>query len=159
MLWRWKKRVLPEIPPLHNPEWEVSAPADMVAFMKHLSGLLPEGSVLVLEATSIARDVKSFLEAHQPANRPTLHVETTWPKSKVFHVPVTQMNMNMLAELVENHALPEICDHLKAYKGVREILAWYDVCCDDPWFVDACIGEAPLRSFCETLGCTYKKLG
>jgi len=129
---------------------------DLGDFVRHLHRLLPEDSRLVVEGTSITKDVQAFLEANQPPNCPTIELDTTWPKPKVFHLPVREDSLATLANLSDKHAVPEICDHLKAYLDDYEILAWYDVGAGDPWFVDPRIPEVKMQDFCRLVGCDFK---
>jgi hypothetical protein len=139
-----------------DPAWIATPPTDLAAFVRHLHRLLPEGSRVVVEGTSITKDIQAFLEASQPPNCPVVQPDTIWPKPKMFHLPVREDLLAALANLIDKHAVPEICDHLKAYIDVCEILAWYDVGAEDPWLVGTPIPEVKMQEFCRLVGCTFK---
>ncbi|HEX9198148.1 MAG TPA: hypothetical protein VF865_01205, partial [Acidobacteriaceae bacterium] len=48
---------------------------------------------------------------------------TLWPKPKVFHIPLTGDNLADFRNLAENHAEPEVADHLVVYRG-NDVLLW-----------------------------------
>ncbi len=140
---------------LTDPKWQVSAPGDEIVFIRNLHRLLGEGAYLVVEGT-IAEDVKRFLKSCQPPTCPKIELDTIWPRPEVFHLPVSSANLEALADLMSRHALPEVCDHLKAYKGNHEIMAWYDAGWNDPCYVSEEVGEDRLAEFCRIVGCRYE---
>ncbi len=138
--------------------WEISSPKDNVQFLQLLSELLPLGSTLYLEGTTIAEDVKAYLKA-RPA-RPEMAIPrgTIWPKPQCFHMPITTENTAGLIDLSEHHAEPEICSHLHAYHNGQMYLFWYDAFFAGPkefLYLSQKIPEWKIEEFCEKLGCTF----
>ncbi len=158
-----------EIQDLGAPYWELSGRVDPEIVVRNLHRLLPEGSGLVVEGTSATRDIQDFLGSKQPPACPSVRLETQralvfdgqrpiWRKAKAFHLPVTEENLQQLADLMQHHALPEVFDHLKAYKDKRMLLAWYDADPKEPLCVDLSIEEERVKAFCQLLGCQYKRV-
>jgi len=125
-------------------------------FFRILPDIMPSGSILYLESTCIAPDVQTYLHTRQAGTTYKIARATKWPKPKYFHIPITSENLAKLAELSENHAGPEICDHLHVYKNDRMLLQWYDAF-DDPFVLSKDIPESKIKVLCDNLGCQYKE--
>ncbi len=136
--------------------WELSAPADAAAFVRQLPELLPEGAVLYLEGTSMASEVRDFLDDRRSPTELKIARGTILPRPEVYHLPMTDANVAGLAELFETHASPEVCDHFHAYVGDTVLLQWHDAFFDDPLLLSAAIPEEKMKHFCDVLGCTCK---
>ncbi|MGH2573736.1 MAG: hypothetical protein ACRDGU_09730 [Actinomycetota bacterium] len=87
---------------------------------------LQEEAVLYLEGTSIVSDIRAFLEAQGAEESQPVGRGTSWPRPKIYHLPLTRSNLRQLRELAEGHAEPEICDHLVVYSGNQILLSAYD---------------------------------
>jgi len=137
--------------------WEVTAPRDHSAFFEGLAALVPSGSILYLEGTSFCQEVLDFLTnaSIEPAIK--IAVGTLWPKPKVFHIPATSENLKAIAAFLEQHAQPEVCDHVHVYSEGKVLLWWHDALFRDPFLVSKTIPEQELRTFCETLELNYKE--
>ena len=114
--------------------------------------------MLFIEGTSIAEDVKGFLRTREPQAKPSVQLETGWPQPATFHLPVTDDNLRNFARFLQIHALPEILDHLKAYRDNRLLLDWTDAC-SDPIILSMAINEDVLKEICGPLNCSYKRVG
>ncbi|MEN3312164.1 MAG: hypothetical protein V7645_1493 [Actinomycetota bacterium] len=97
--------------------------SDFYALLGAIDETMPNNSVLCLEGTSVASDVAVFLEQRQASERPAIKANTLWPKPRLFHLPLADTNLNDLRSLAENHAEPEIADHLMVYRD-RSALLW-----------------------------------
>lgn len=135
--------------------WEVSSPQDYKQFFKALPQVLPGGSILYMEGTAISTRVREFLLAQVIAPPITIPRGTIWPRPQTYHLPVTEPNLQGLAELAQTMAGPEICDHLIAYQDDQVLLIWYDALLDSPLYLSKTIAEKSVRSFCRTLHCHY----
>jgi hypothetical protein len=91
--------------------------------LRAIDETLPKDAVLCLEGTSIAPDVAAYLEDLEPDDPPPVARNTLWPRSRVFHLPLTGANLHELRTLAERHAEPEIADHLVVYRG-ETVLLW-----------------------------------
>lgn len=80
-----------------------------------LTVLLPKDSILYFEGISIAKDIKLYLQVNSISPNFELPKGTIWPRSAIFHVPINAAFIEGLAAMADNHAEPEICDHLQAY--------------------------------------------
>ncbi|MCE5328525.1 MAG: hypothetical protein LLG01_19150 [Planctomycetaceae bacterium] len=135
-------------------------PKNRRAFFKYLHQLLPEGSVIFIEGTRIAEDVRIVLQALQPVDVPEVRRCTLWPKPYTFHLPATAENLQELVRLLKSHAIWEVLDHIKAYTDQTMLLSWHDLACDDtPVKVSGQIDEAKIRSFFSNLGCNVERAG
>ena len=120
------------------PCWQVTPP-DLSGFFEALHAFVPSGSVLCLEGVW-ASDVEDYLTARPGPWKNETNQGFLKTRPKVFFMPVT--------------AEPEVCSHIRVYRGATIILAWHDLP-TDPFYVTSAIDEATLRSFCSGLGCRY----
>lgn len=85
---------------------------DLYELLRAIDEVLPKDAILYLEGTSIVPGVSEFLRAREPAETPEVEPNTTWPRPRVFHLPLTGTNLAELRSLADNHAEPEVADHL-----------------------------------------------
>jgi xanthine/CO dehydrogenase XdhC/CoxF family maturation factor len=142
--------------PLFKSGWEVTGIRDGEKFFRSLHDLLPTPAYLVLEGTSIARDVQRLYQSAAIPPRRHVAVGTIFPRPTTVHVPASASFLAELADLAAKHAEPEICDHLHAYDDGRGLLQWYDAF-DLPLLVDGSIEQDSVRRMCDALGATYKR--
>ena len=140
----------------NEPYWVIKGFSDFPVFLKSLANLFPEGSVLYLEGTSIAREVQEFVTARAPERTTRVEIGTIWPCPQTLHLPLTVENIAGLAALAEKHALTEMCNYLHVYKDNTVLLEAHDV-------LDQCISltgalpEERIETLCGQLGSEYKK--
>ena len=137
------------------PCWEVSPPT-FSNFLHHLPVFAPN-SILCLEGVS-APDLEAYL-----LERPTAYENETKQgflalRPKIFYMPITGKNLRGFADLAERYAEPEVCDHLRVYRGNRIILSWHDLP-SDPIYVVNEYDEDVLRKFCKLCECEFKQVG
>ena len=137
--------------------WEIKEIRDSTAFFRLLPVLLPKDAILCFEGISIAKDVKVYLQVNSISPNFELRKGTIWPKSAIFHVPINAAFIEGLASMTENHAEPEICDHLQAYAGEKIVLAWFDAF-HDPLWLTMDIPEIKVEEFCNNLKAKYKEV-
>lgn len=136
--------------------WEVAkGRKDCQTCFRELPKLFPPAATLCIEGTSIAPDVKSYLDAHRVKQRTKVQLGTAWPRPAVYHVPCDEQTLSGIVELAEKHAEPEMCDHLYVYKDQRVLLTWNDVF-SDPLYISKKVPEDKVKVFCQALGCSYK---
>lgn len=159
----WFRRILggkahPESPHgylCERPHWRVVGVKVFSPSFRELPSLVPKGSVLYIENTRFDRDVNEFLVPRAvEAPRGLVRAGTIWPKPKFFHVPITQPDMQGLAELSERHAEPEVADHMVVYRESTILLEWYDAGFD-PIFLSKEIDEKKVKVFCAQGGAKY----
>jgi hypothetical protein len=129
---------------------------DITAFIREMSILFPDDSVIYIEGTSIDPAIKKYLQAHNAEKITRVEVGTLWPRPTVFHISLSEEHLQKLAEFTDNYALPEICDHLIVYKGEEVLLEGYDFFAQDI-NLSGKIDENKVRVFCEKVGCTFKR--
>jgi hypothetical protein len=136
------------------PCWKVSPPCDFPEFLRQLARLLPDDAVLYIAGTP-APEVEAYLLA-----RPSIFVNRLSTgffglRAKDFYMPATAENLRGLADIAENFAEPEVCDHLVVYRDGQAVLHWYDLPAD-PFYVSDTTDETRLRDVCRNLGCHYE---
>ena len=135
--------------------WIISPPKDFSEFLRTLPLLVPNDSILCLEGV-IDSDIEAFLEQRPAKYENEINQGFLKLHSKIYYMPVTEVNLEQFAELSERYAEPEIYDALRVYKQDKVILSWYDLPFDS-FEVANEIDETVLSKFCEILGCTYIK--
>lgn len=140
------------------PYWEITGVNDSEKFFSALEELLVLPVYFCVEGTSIAPDVQALFASHATEPGLAIPTGTGWPKPKTFHVLATEEFLDELAATARNHAEPEICDHLHAYKDRRVLLQWYDAF-DLPLIVDESVPEKSVQEFCRRLGARYSRCG
>lgn len=116
----------------------------------------PPKPVLYFEGGSPNEEISTFMAAH--AIPETVHIATgtIWPEPKVFHVPATRENIDLLADLAERCAEPELAVHVHVYRDREVLLEWHDAF-TQPMLVAAALGENTVRGFAAALGATFEK--
>jgi hypothetical protein len=137
--------------------WEVDAPADVAAFVRALPRLLPPQSALALENTAFADAVATVLKQHCLPSHPRLARGTIFPRSRQFYVASSVCGP--LADTLERHATPDVCDHFHAFLPDRVLLEWWDASCRAQWHLSGTFSKQEVESFCGPLGCKYAWLG
>jgi hypothetical protein len=73
-------------------------------------------------------------------------------------VPASEETLTALAELSENHAVPEICDHLFIYREGAVLLSWPDFPDPKVLMISDAIAEATVARFSSSLGTDHKRI-
>src|SRR3954447_22032065 len=100
--------------------------SDFYALLRAVDEAMPKDSTLCFEGTSVAPDVVAFLERRQAPIRSAIAPNTLWPKPQFFHLSLAGTDLSQLRELAEDHAEPEIADHLVVYREGRVLLWAHD---------------------------------
>ena len=136
--------------------WEVAkGRKDCQICFRELPKLFPQRATLCIEGTSIANEVKSYLDSHRVKQITKVQLGTLWPRPTVYHVPCDEQTLSGIMELAEKHAEPEICDHIYVYKGQEVLFEWNDAF-SQPIYISKKVPEEKVKVFCEALGCSYK---
>ena len=133
------------------PCWQMSSPIDFCEFLRKLPGFVPEDSILSIQG-GCAADIEAYV-----TSRPAIYDNETdqgWFKlrTKTLYMPVTDSNLQGLADLSEKHAEPEVANSLGVYHNHQVILSWHDLPGDPIYLSDSLDGRI-LREACVSLGC------
>jgi len=136
----------PELPEIVEPPcWEVSPPT-FSEFLQHLPAFAPN-SILCLEGVS-APDLEAYLLERPAAYENETKQGFLGLRAKIFYMPITETNLRGFAALTERYAEPEVCDHVRVYRGNRIMLSWHDLPFD-PIYVVKEYDEDVLKEFCQ----------
>ena len=136
--------------------WEITAPKDHNIFLKGLLELCPNDSIMCIEVSSLAKNIRKIFTNIKIEGKLQIRKGTIWPKSEIFHIPLTHANIDILLELLEGHNVIEFCDHFHVYAGDKIILEWYDAFTEDPLFILREIPTDRVEKFCMDLGSQHK---
>lgn len=134
--------------------WEVSAPKDITVFFRHLDDLLPVGSVLYFEGSSLADEVKEYFDSTKARETKDVAMGTIWPRPLCYHLPAAPDVFESIVDFSATHASPELADHFHVYDSEGMVLQWHDAFYDDPFFVTNRIPTEKLTTFCRQVGST-----
>lgn len=109
----------PDVKSLHS----IGTVRDLYALLQAIDEVVPTDTVLYVEGTSIAPEIKSFFAAHSIAGSMQLPLATMFPRPETFHVALDPGVLTALRTLADAHAEPEILDHLAVYRG-DSVLLW-----------------------------------
>jgi hypothetical protein len=87
--------------------------------------LFPPDRILYFEGT-VADDLVQLLDRHAIAPQFELPRGTLWPNELKVHVPAAALDLEVLADVMEHYADPEICSHFAIYRGSTLLLTAYD---------------------------------
>jgi hypothetical protein len=115
--------------PLHFGESEsvvICNVSDLYRLLKAVDETMPKDATLYIEGTSIAPEVKRFLELRGTSAGHEISRGTIYPGAETFHLPLEGQNLAELRSLAEHCAEPEIGDHLAVYRNDELLLTAYD---------------------------------
>jgi len=117
---------------------------------------MPVGAIVYLEGSTTPSATR-LLEGMECEPQARVATGTIWPKPRCFHIPMTQENLNTIADLFEDNASPDVCDHFHVYAGNKVLLQWHDAFNDDPLLVDGQVSEEKLKSFTNSISASYRR--
>lgn len=124
-------------------------------FLRALVVLAPPESVLFIECAFRPKlEMRFFLEekAAKKISKTQL-LSGWWPKC--YHMPITEENLNKLAELAESNPLPPIVTNFLVYKD-NEVLVEWSGSFSDPTYISKKIPEEKIRIFCDKFETHYQ---
>lgn len=105
---------------------------------------------MFFEATSMAPDVKELLMAAVEPGPYLPERQTLWPRSARLRIRFDPSVLAELAALAEQHAEPELFDHLFVYSDGTALLEYPDALLDGSrLYVTSIIPEEKLRSWAD----------
>jgi len=146
-------RLMPPPPPGagfqdQNP-WCVAPTRDAARFLRALPFLFPTEAVACFEGT--ARRFGNWVQWHALDEPLKIAPGTIWPKTIMYHVPLTVQLMTEAADLIEREGLAPAV-HVYVHDRRHVLLWWPDAFCDDPIWVDSSISEQRVTAFALALG-------
>jgi hypothetical protein len=122
-----------DLPDLVEPPcWEIGPP-DFQRFLCELPGFAPSGSVLCVEDVDTS-EIQQYLSARPGPFENETNKGFLKLQPKIYFMPISEENLRGLARLSERYAEPEVCSHLRIYRGEEIVLSWHDLPFD-PFYV------------------------
>ena len=135
-------------------QWVIELVRDPILFFRALPALLPADAILYMEGTSIAPYVAGFYERHAATNTVPVVRDCISPVPDIFHVSFSTAVIEGLCEMAEERAVPELFDHIKAYRDSTLIFTYHDAF-DGQLRVSGRLSESIIRDLCAAVGSTY----
>jgi hypothetical protein len=127
-----------------------------ILFFKHISKLLPPGSVLYFEGAKIAPAAAELYAAHQTEFRTDVVQETVMPLPQMYHCKVSDELLKSLGEMAAGRPASDLFNYLKAYREAKLLFAW-----NDAYEGELCISdhvpENSVERFCQALGVSCRR--
>ena len=132
--------------------WLISDIKEPNDFLNNLPLLLSDGDILYFfEGCSIRREVSEFYELHRAGNAMTVMRDTIYPVPETYHVAFSPEVILKLQEFAAACALPELFDHIKAYRGESMLFTFHDAFHGE-LLISEHIAELVVMEFCKKLG-------
>ena len=113
-------------------------------------------SVLYVEGTSIVPEMATFYSTHRAGNPVDVIRDTIAPVPDIFHVAFSAEVSDQLRQFAERHAVAEMFDHLKAYRGDVLLFTFHDAF--DGWLrISGRVPEALVAQFGQTLEASCRR--
>jgi hypothetical protein len=136
--------------------WEIAeGTVDSRKFFETLGKYFPDATTLYVEGTSISDDVQACYLSHQEPGPYVPPAQTLLPISAKYRCRFSPRLIAQLATLADQHAEPEVLDHLSLYKGLDELLCWHDAF-DNVMLVSRNIPETRVAEFASALSLSYR---
>ncbi len=136
----------------NRPHWELKGRTDSALFFRHLAAALPSATTLFVEGTSVAPEVDAFLQSVAEPGEYLPKRQTLWPRPRQYRLRCDGTTLAALADLAEEHAEPELLDHLFVYDGSKVLLEFPDAFARGcPALISADSDEQTIRNFAAVL--------
>jgi len=122
-----------------------------ILFFKHVSKLLPPGSILYFEGGKISPAAAELYAAHKATNAMEVVQETVMPMPQIFHCTVSDEFLRTLGEMAMTHKAPGLFNHLKAYREAKLLFAWSNAY-EGALRISDHVPEESVEHFCQALG-------
>lgn len=125
-------------------------------FFEHLPKLLPPGSILYMEGTTIAPDIAAFYAQHRAPNAVDVVRDTLSPVPDIYHCTFSADACAGLRRFAESRPVAEMFDHLKAYRSESLLFTFHDAF--DGWLlVSEHVPDAAIAEFCQALNVSRRR--
>src|SRR4051812_43521155 len=92
---------------------------------------IQDGSILYIEGTSIAPEIRTYLESHQAPWQAPFPPGTIYPIPERFALVLLGTNLADLRRIADHYPAPEVCDHLAVCRGTSTLLSAPDAGFDE----------------------------
>ena len=142
-----------------NEYWGIDeGKVDSSLFFRLLPKYFLHATTFYAEGTSISLDVIECYTKHLENGEHLPGTQTLFPRSKKFRCSFSPEFMASLALLAEQHAEPELLDHLFLYKGDEPLLEWHDAFAN-AILISRNVPESIVSGLAKELGLKYGKAG
>jgi len=141
-----------------GPCWELeNGRIDSTTFLQVIAPTFPEATTAFFEGSSIAPNVVKIFEQHTNSGPYLPKPQTIWSTGHIqqFRCRFTVELCEDLAGASQNHAEPELFDHLFLYAQLVPLLEWPDSFSNCMW-IAASVSETRIRAFADQLGIHYQ---
>jgi hypothetical protein len=136
--------------------WVIEDLKQPVAFFEQLPVLLPPDSILYVEGVTIAKDVAAFYSSHHARNAVDVSRDIIAPVPDVYHFTFSPDVSSGLLEFARNRPIPELFNHIKAYRGESLLFTFHDAF-DDCLRISEHVPQATVERFCQALGVSIRR--
>jgi hypothetical protein len=131
--------------------WVVEGLKQPSPFFKHLPELLPTDSILYVEGAGIAADVAKYYTTNRAHTAVEVVRDSIFPVPDIYHFRFSPDISRRLQQFAESRSVPEMFDHLKAYKGESLLFTFHDAF--DGWLrISEHLPDEKIERFCKALG-------
>lgn len=96
------------------------------AFFAWIKSLLPTVTTICFEGSSITLELQAIYRMHALEGRGLHERQTIWPRAQIWQCVCSLEFVTQLIKLSDEHAAPEICDHLSVWSSQENLLEWPD---------------------------------
>jgi hypothetical protein len=136
--------------------WVIDRVGYPMLFFKHVSKLLPPGSILYFEGGKIAPAAAELYAAHQATNALQVVQEMVAPLPQIFHCTVSDELLKSLGELAPGRPASDLFNYLKAYREAKLLFAWNDAY-EGEFCISEHVPQNSVESFCQALGVSSRR--
>ena len=136
--------------------WVIEGLKSPKSFFSNLQLLLPPGTILYIEGTSIVPEAARFYEIHRAKDSVFVTRDTIFPVPDVFHVTMEPETITGLLDLLAKRPRQECFDHLKGYRQGRLLFTFHDAF-DGYLLISEQVLESKVGTFCRALEVSYRR--
>ncbi len=137
--------------------WVVAPTQDVELFLRALPRLAPDGAMVYFEDTG-ERHVRDYLRRVAVEPRVQVAIGTVWPRPDRYHVPLTSVSMQELADFLAANPAGFFCAHCHVYRGTSVLLEWDDAFSDVPMYVSSAVPIETVDAFAAALGSSRTRM-
>jgi len=136
--------------------WVIDGVGYPMLFFKHLSKLVPAGTILYFEGTKIVPAAAQLYLAHRATNAMEVVQETVIPLPQMYHCVMSDELLKTLGEMAAGRPASDLFHHLKAYRESVLLFTWNDAY-EGELRISEHVTENALERFCQALGISARR--